>query len=223
MNEKGGDWDRRNRLKVYAGTLAVCNRDFAKAAELLLDSVATFTATELLSYEEFIFYAVLVALKTLERPRLKKSVIDAPEVVAVLVDSPLVSALLHAFYECRYADFLRSLVALYPRLARDRFFAPHAAWYLREMTLAAYAQFLEAYKCVTLRGMAEVFGVSTTFLDAELAGHIASGRVSAKIDAVAGTIVSTRPDAKNAQYLASIKQGDVLLNKVQQLSRVIAT
>ena len=30
-----------------------------------------------------------------------------------------------------------------------------------------------------------------------------------------------RPDAKSGQYLATIKQGDHLLNRVQKLSRVI--
>jgi len=38
---------------------------------------------------------------------------------------------------------------------------------------------------------------------------------------VAGVVNSTRPDAKSAQYLATIKQGDFLLNRVQKLSRVI--
>ena len=30
-----------------------------------------------------------------------------------------------------------------------------------------------------------------------------------------------RPDAKNAQYQAAIKQGDFLLNNIQKLSKVI--
>jgi 26S proteasome regulatory subunit N7 len=32
---------------------------------------------------------------------------------------------------------------------------------------------------------------------------------------------SCRPDAKNALYLETIKRGDLLLNRVQKLSRVI--
>ena len=32
---------------------------------------------------------------------------------------------------------------------------------------------------------------------------------------------SNRPDSKNAQYQASIKEGDSLLNSIQKLSRVI--
>lgn len=38
---------------------------------------------------------------------------------------------------------------------------------------------------------------------------------------VAGVIETMRPDAKNAQYQAAIKQGDLLLNRLQKLSKVI--
>ena len=47
--EEGGDWERRNRLKVYEAVFLLQIRDFKASAALLLDSVATFTATELLS------------------------------------------------------------------------------------------------------------------------------------------------------------------------------
>jgi len=38
---------------------------------------------------------------------------------------------------------------------------------------------------------------------------------------VAGVIETTRPDAKNAQYQSAIKHGDLLLNRLQKLSKVI--
>jgi len=38
---------------------------------------------------------------------------------------------------------------------------------------------------------------------------------------VAGVIETIRTDSKNAQYQLTLKQGDVLLNRVQKLSRVI--
>ena len=50
---------------------------------------------------------------------------------------------------------------------------------------------------------------------------IASGRLHAKIDKVGGIVITNRPDVKNAQYQNCIKQGDLLLNRVQKLSRVI--
>ena len=42
-----------------------------------------------------------------------------------------------------------------------------------------------------------------------------------KIDKVRGIVITNRPDSKNAQYQSTIKQGDILLNRVQKLSRVI--
>lgn len=38
---------------------------------------------------------------------------------------------------------------------------------------------------------------------------------------VGGIIETKRPDAKNALYLETIRRGDLLLNRVQKLSRVI--
>lgn len=50
---------------------------------------------------------------------------------------------------------------------------------------------------------------------------IAAGRVHCKIDRVGGIVETNRPDQKNAQFNAVVKQGDLLLNRVQKLSRVI--
>ena len=40
----GGDWERKNRLKVYKALFRLATRDFKQAAELFLDSIATFTS-----------------------------------------------------------------------------------------------------------------------------------------------------------------------------------
>ena len=85
--------------------------------------------------------------------------------------------------------------------------------------------------------MAAKFRVSRAFLDAyarhflsfscsrrhssELSRYIADQRLNCVIDAVSGSIVTNRPDKRNAQYQAAIKQGDLLLNRVQKLSRVM--
>lgn len=55
----------------------------------------------------------------------------------------------------------------------------------------------------------------------ELSTFIAAGRLNCKIDKVAGILETNRPDAKNALYQSTIKQGDLLLNRIQKLSRVI--
>nr|CAD1834515.1 unnamed protein product [Ananas comosus var. bracteatus] len=55
----------------------------------------------------------------------------------------------------------------------------------------------------------------------ELSHFIAAGQLHCKIDKVADILETNRPDARNAFYRATIKQGDFLLNRIQKLSRVI--
>lgn len=220
--ERGGDWDRRNRLKVYEGTYAMATRDLNKASELFLSSVATFNSYEMYSYKQFVFYTVLTSLQALDRVALKRKVVDSSEILSVILELPHVSELLNAFYEGRYADFFGALVALDATVRTDRFMGRHIVYFVREMRVLAYTQFLESYKSVTVGSMAEAFGVTAPFLDRELAGFIATGRVNAKIDKVGGIIETNRPDARNAQYQGVIKQGDALLNRLQSLARIVS-
>lgn len=92
---------------------------------------------------------------------------------------------------------------------------------MRELRLVAYTQFLESYKSVTMEAMANAFDVSSAFLDEELSEFIVAGRLPAKIDKVSDIIETHRPDAKNALYQDAIRKGDLLLNRVQRLSKVI--
>jgi len=55
MIEQGGDWDRRNRLKVYEAYYLLSIRQFKNSAELFLDTLATFSSEELFSYEKNVF------------------------------------------------------------------------------------------------------------------------------------------------------------------------
>lgn len=72
--EEGGDWDRRNRLKVYQGLYCVAIRDFKQAAELFLDTVSTFTSYELMDYKTFVTYTVYVCMIAQKRPDLREKV-----------------------------------------------------------------------------------------------------------------------------------------------------
>ena len=72
--EKGGDWDRRNLLKVYRGLHLLSIRQFKRGGELLLDALSTFTATELISYNDFVASTIISNVLTLNRPDLKKKV-----------------------------------------------------------------------------------------------------------------------------------------------------
>lgn len=220
--DEGGDWDRRNRMKVYQGLRSMSIRDFQSAAQHFLDTVATFTSYELMDYQAFVTYTVLCCVLALERPKLREKVIRGSEILEILHGLPLIKEYLFSLYDCRYADFFRSLAIIEEnQLKKDRYFAPHASFYVREMRIMAYNQLLQSYSSITLSGMAQTFGCSESFLDKELSRFIASGRLNCKIDKVRGIIETTRPDSKNFLYQEVIKKGDLLLNRVQKLSRVI--
>jgi len=220
--DEGGDWDRRNRLKVYRGLHLVSNRQFTRGGELFIDALSTFTAVELLSYNDFVALTVISNTLALKRVDLKKKIITASEVIQVLPEVPLLGELVKSLYDCHYAQFFQALATLeQTHLLPSRLLSPHARYYVREMRIAAYAQLLESYRSLTIESLSGAFGVSTEFVDNELSRFIANGRLHASIDKVHGIVETTRPSLKNAQYETVVKQGDVLLNSVQRLSKVL--
>lgn len=48
--EKGGDWERKNKLKVYEGIYNLIVRDFNAASALFVDVLPTFNCPEVMSY-----------------------------------------------------------------------------------------------------------------------------------------------------------------------------
>jgi len=104
---------------------------------------------------------------------------------------------------------------------QDKYLAAHSRYFSREMRIRAYAQLLESYSSVQLQSMADQFGVTVHFLDKELSQLIATGRLNCKIDKVDGIVETNRHDIKSALYQQSLKQGDLLLNRIQKLARVI--
>jgi len=219
--DEGGDWDRRNRLKVYQGYYAMTIRDFKTAALRFLESISTFTSYELMEYKKFVVYTVMVSMISLERTELRQKVIQGAEIQEQLHQLPLAKKYLTSLYDCHYGDFFKALAEVEQALIKDRLLAPHYTYYVREMRILAYTQLLESYQSLTLKYMAEAFGVSVDFIDRELARFIAAGRLNCKIDKVGGVVETNRPDSKNHQYQMVIKQGDNLLNRIQKLSRVI--
>lgn len=125
-------------------------------------------------------------------------------------------------------------------LKPNRILAPHTRYYIREMRILAYNQLLESYRSLTLESLARSFGMSIDFVDkyvsldflavcgvlthrlcSELSRFIASGRLHCTIDKVNGVVETNRPSLKNAQYETVVRQGDILLNAVQRLSKVL--
>ncbi|KAG8802240.1 hypothetical protein FRC16_010135 [Serendipita sp. 398] len=220
--QKGGDWDRRNRLKVYKAYHLLSIRSFAPASPLLIDSLPTFTATELLPLADFISLTLICSTLVSSRPELQK-VLKSPEVQGTLSEIPEpVGVLASSLCESQYDKFFRSLARVAEEEFRtSRLLNVHRRWFVRELRVKAYAQLLESYKSLTLESLARAFGVSEEWIDEELVHFISSGRLNCVVDRVNGVIETNRPSTKSARYEAVIKQGDVLLNSIQRLSKVL--
>ncbi len=57
--------------------------------------------------------------------------------------------------------------------------------------------------------------------DREIARFVAAGRLHCKVDKVNGVVETRRRDAKDALYAATLRDGDLLLARIQKLARVI--
>ncbi|KAI9506183.1 26S proteasome subunit RPN7-domain-containing protein [Coemansia spiralis] len=221
--DKGGDWDRRNRLKAIECIWHCSQRQFKQASDLFIECLSTYASPELMPLSEFVCHGALACAVVMPRSDLKKKVIDAPEVVEVAGHIPSVESLLRSLYDCRYADFFVALANVETdHLDVSRYMYAHRRFYTREMRIRGYAQLLESYLSLTIKSMADSFGVTQEFIDKDLSRFIAAGRLHCVIDKVGGVVETNRPDTKNAQYQTTIKQGDLLLNRIQKLSGIIS-
>jgi len=220
--EKGGDWDRRNRLKVYQGLHLLSTRQIKPACDLFVDALSTFTATELLKYNDFVALTMISGAFALERPELKKKIINAPEVIQVVADLPVPNKLTKSLYECDYQKFFVALAELETtHLLPSRVLYPHTRYYVRYMRVAAYKQLLESYKSLTIASMSAAFGVSEDYIMTDVAHFIAQGRLNCVINRVEGYVETTRTAPQHAQYESVVKAGDLLLNNIQKMSKVL--
>jgi 26S proteasome regulatory subunit N7 len=221
--DKAGDWDRRNRFRVYNGVHNFRVRKFADAAENFLSAIATFTAAEMFNYKRLVKYTIISAVVSLPRGDIKHKIIDSADIRQVIHDDDMadIRELVDALYQCRYRDLMRSLVEVMSFVRSDIHLSTHANYFMRQMRIRSYSQFLRSYLSVQLSSMAKEFGLSEEFLDNELSALIASGRLDCKMDKVKGVIEMKREASKSHKYAEAIRRGDILLNRVQRLSRVI--
>lgn len=223
--EKGGDWERKNKYKTYKGIYLMSVRQFSEAADLLIDSFATFTCTELASYEDVVCWGIVCGALALSRVDLKKRIVDSPEILSIAPTTPRLeplTMLTNALYTGEYATFLEALAQVETEiLLPSVYLAPHTGFFVREMRCKAYAQLLESYLTLNIKSMADTFGVSVEYLDADLSRLVPQKKLNCVVDKVNGVIITNRPDTKNAQYQQLIKQGDALLTKLQKYGAAV--
>lgn len=148
--EDGADWDKKNKLKIFEGVYCMMIREFKKASDLFVSSIATFTCVELISFKEFVFYAVVLALLTQDRKTIKKEIIHCPDVLAINREIPFLKEFSESFYNCEYKTFFKVFIEICEQIKVDKYLKDHSFYYTKEMRLVAYKQYLESFKSVTI-------------------------------------------------------------------------
>ncbi|OII71588.1 PCI domain-containing protein [Cryptosporidium andersoni] len=220
---KAGDWERKNRLKVYQALSKLVSRDFNGASQIFLDCLTTFTAVEILTFDQLIFYTVISSVLTVGRTIIKSKLLASPEIlkIALQPDQHFLLEFIECLYYGKYSRFYSILVNIVYLLQKDRYLHLHHRYYLRNIRLRAYKQYLEPFESVTLSEMSKSFGLSTNFLEDDIVSFISSSKLPCKIDKVRGIILCNTADEKLSTYNEIIHKGDTLLNRLQKLSRVI--
>ncbi|CEF64301.1 Proteasome component (PCI) domain and Winged helix-turn-helix DNA-binding domain and 26S proteasome, regulatory subunit Rpn7 family-containing protein [Strongyloides ratti] len=228
--EEGGDWERKNRLRSYEAIYKLANRDYERAGELFVAAVPTFSAYELMSYEDLVFYTILTTMATMPRRELAEKVINCNDIQEQIsyVDTEknahtiTAGKFLRALYDCNYDKFLKILCDLEDKfLIIDPYFYEHIHYYSRHIRLVAYEQFLRPYASIKIQMMADSFGIPKEILDKELHEMAASGLLNCRIDSVEGNVVMHVANKKTSSFKILLKEGDAVINRIQKLSSAI--
>ena len=217
----GGDWEKKNRLKVYMGLYYIFTKNFKDAGKNFLDALMTFTSYELFDFKTFVFYTAVINIISVDRKTLKEKIIDNSDVLSCINEIPHLEKFLNTFYDGEYAQFFLELYYIIQRLKNDFYLSKHYNYYINEIRIKAYSQFLQSYKTVSMDNMASVFGVSTNFIDRELSNFISQGRINAKIDKVSGIIECNHKEQNVDLYQATIRDSDILISKIHKLSKLL--
>ena len=181
----------------------------------------TFTSYELFDFKTFVFYTAVINIISVDRKTLKEKIIDNSDVLSCINDIPHLEKFLNTFYDGEYAQFFKELYYIIQVLKNDFYLSKHCNYYINEMRIKVYSQFLQSYKTVTIENMANVFGVSTNFIDRELSNFISQGRINAKIDKVSGIIECNHNEQTVDLYQATIRDSDILISKIHKLSKLL--
>ena len=219
--KEGGDWEKKNRLKVYEGLYLIFIRNFKDAGKNFLEALMTFTSYELFDFKTFVFYTSVINIISVDRKTLKEKIIDNSDVLSCINDIPHLQAFLNTFYDGKYAQFFKELFFIIQVLKKDFYLSKHYNYYINEIRVKVYSQFLQSYKTVTIENMANVFGVSINFIDMELSNFISQGRINAKIDKVSGIIECNHNEQNIDLYQATIRDSDILISKIHKLSKLL--
>ncbi|KAI5185906.1 26S proteasome regulatory subunit N7 [Nematocida homosporus] len=180
--ELGIDWGRRNKFKVYKGLVHLLSREYREASRQFSESLSTFEGEELLTYLELVRYTIFCGMISLSRLEIEKNLIDSSEICEVIKELPGAREMVHAFYECSYANLFSWLAVFSKSLYEDMHLQDRVDYFVYLVKVQAYAQLFMSYKAISLEQMSLIFGVSTEYIHRDIESMILRGDLLCKIN-----------------------------------------
>jgi 26S proteasome regulatory subunit N7 len=135
----GGDWEKKNKLKIFEGIYCLMTREFQKASQLFLSCITTFNCPEAISYNKLVYYTIITSFISITRIDIKKKIVHSPDILTSIREMPVVKNLLDCYVKCDYKGFFVNFIALLEELKSDDFIKPHIKYYIREMRVMIYS------------------------------------------------------------------------------------
>lgn len=222
----------KNKLKAYEGVCRISRGNFDKSANLLLDCLSTFESYELIEYKKIIEYMTIAGTMSWSRTEIKKNMIDNGQFMESLhLEDPSLVNFFTSFYNCQYDLFFNSLNLIVQRIQNDPLLAPHCKFYIKEIKIRSYSQLLKAYSSLTFKKISDEFLIPVDVVEYEISKFIKKKKINCQIDGVLQCVINSCTGVDSSMsssvchrsklYKDIIKNGDILMNRLQILSTII--
>lgn len=216
FEENEVNWESINRFKVYEALYCILIRNFKTASDIILDAIITFITNELIDYRKFVSYGIYASIVTLPRKQLIEKM-SSPEILEVLNSDTNLKKICFAVCNCSYNDIFLHMARLEQILQEDYFFHSHYGFYISEMKFVIYSQCSNPYKTVSFDYLANTLGVTPEYIEEDFSRYIKLGRLPYKVDKIHGIVEQNSTEKRNATLSSIMKEGDLLLNRIQKL------
>lgn len=98
----------------------------------MLPLLNTFNGADIVSYENFAYYACIFNLLCLSRKEFKEKILDNFDLIAIFNEDKILGGFVKNFYEAKYNQFFKSLLELNEKfLSKDPLVSPYKFYLLK--------------------------------------------------------------------------------------------
>jgi len=205
------DWDRKNRYNVYIGVYDMMRGEFRIAADKIADSLVSFTAVELVPFEQLVVYFIFSSFLTFTRKEMKKHILENNEVLRSGVEIGVV----RCYYNSDYQDYLKSIESFLGQIKDDPLISQYEEYFRREAKLKGYEQLVSSYRTIGIKRMAEIFDMKESVLEEEMRAFISKGCLHCSIDRVNGVIEMIEKEDLN-RTRGIVHEGSIVLKHINK-------